>query len=92
MTSDVAGVNRFSPSAIEAHLGDTLRFTLRTGVHNVHFHADKNPPGAALPRAGPILQFPGQTYDVEVTWQKGTYVFMCHPHASSGMEGSVEVR
>ena len=91
MTTDEKGVNKFSPANFEAHRGDVLRFTLVTGVHNVHFLADSNPPGVALPPASALLQLPGQTVDVKVTWAPGKYFFQCDPHALLGMIGRVEV-
>lgn len=90
MTTDDKGNNKFSPNDIEAHPGDVLRFTLVTGVHNVHFPADSNP-GAAMPPAGQLLQLPGQTHDIKVTWAEGKYKFLCDPHALLGMTGTVEV-
>ena len=91
MTTDAQGNNKFSPARFEAHRGDVLRFTLVTGVHNVHFLADSNPPGLALPPASALLQLPGQTVDIKVTWPEGKYYFQCDPHALLGMIGRVEV-
>ena len=91
MTTDEKGVNKFTPANFEAHRGDVLRFTLVTGVHNVHFLADSNPPGVALPPASDLLQLPGQTVDIKVTWPEGKYYFQCDPHALLGMIGRLEV-
>ena len=91
MTTDEKGVNKFTPADFEAHRGDVLRFTLVTGVHNVHFLADSNPPGIALPPASALLQLPGQTVDIKVTWSPGKYYFQCDPHALLGMIGRLEV-
>ena len=91
MTTDEKGVNKFTPANFEAHRGDVLRFTLVAGVHNVHFLADSNPPGVALPAASDLLQLPGQTFDVKVTWPEGKYYFQCDPHALLGMIGRLEV-
>ena len=91
MTTDEKGVNKFSPADFEAHRGDVLRFTLVTGVHNVHFLADSNPPGITLPPASALLQLPGQTVDIKVTWSPGKYYFQCDPHALLGMIGRLEV-
>ena len=91
MITDEKG-NYFKPDKIEAHPGDVLRFTLTTGVHNVHFLPDSNPKGVGLPEApGTILQLPGQTWDVKVTWKPGHYFFQCDPHALLGMVGRLEV-
>jgi plastocyanin len=91
MTTDEKGVNKFSPANFEAHRGDVLRLTLVTGVHNVHFLADSNPPGVALPPVSDLLQLPGQTVDIKVTLPAGKYFFQCDPHALLGMVGRLEV-
>src|SRR5438093_5722901 len=41
--TDDQGNNVFRPARIEAHRGDVIRFTLKSGVHNVHFLPDSNP-------------------------------------------------
>jgi plastocyanin len=84
--------NRFEPAEFEADKGDVIRFTLEMGVHNVHFVADSNANAQGLPTApGDYLQLPGQTWDVKVDWQPGTYFFQCDPHAALGMVGRVKV-
>ena len=81
----------FKPSEIEAHRGDIIRYTLKSGVHNVHFLPDSNPGKTGLPPAGDMLQLPDQTYDVKVTFAKGSYYFQCDPHVALGMKGHVKV-
>lgn len=88
--SDEKG-NYFQPAKIEAHQGDIVRFTLKSGVHNVNFLADSNAGRSGLPAASEMLQLPGQTYDVKVTFAKGHYYFQCDPHALLGMKGHLEV-
>jgi plastocyanin len=84
--------NRFEPNEVEAHPGDVLRFTIVVGVHNVHFLADSNPGVADLPPASDLLQLPGQTLDIPVTFAPGkTYYFQCDPHAALGMQGHLKV-
>lgn len=90
MVTDEKG-SYFSPNKIEAHRGDLIRFTLRVGVHNVHFLPDSNAIKTGLPNATEMLQLPGQTYDLVVNLQKGDYYFQCDPHAALGMRGSLEV-
>lgn len=90
MITDEKG-NYFAPAAIEAHPGDVLRFTLVSGVHNVHFTPELNPGIAGLPAMSDMLQLPGQTYDVPVTLLPGHYGFQCDPHAALGMVGKLEV-
>jgi plastocyanin len=88
--SDETG-NHFVPNKIEAHRGDILRFTLASGVHNVSFPADKNPGAAGLPEPSDLLQLPGQTLDVPVSFGPGEYHFQCDPHAPLGMTGELDV-
>lgn len=90
VTTDEKG-NYFSPAEIEAKKGDVLRFTLVTGVHNVHFLADSNAGKSGLPPASDMLQLPGQTYDVPLTFGEGTFYFQCDPHVALGMKGHVKV-
>ena len=91
MTTDAQGNNKFSPNDFEAHQGDVLRFTLGSGVHNVHFLADSNRTLTNPPAASPLLQLPGQTYDIAVDFPEGRYYFQCDPHALLGMVGHVKV-
>ena len=89
--TDENGNNVFRPAKIEAHRGDVVRFTLKSGVHNVHFLPDSNPGKSGLPAASDMLQLPGQTYDLKVTFEPGHYYFQCDPHALLGMKGHLEV-
>lgn len=89
--TDDQGNNVFRPAKFEAHRGDVIRFTLKAGVHNVHFLPDSNPGKAGLPPASEMLQMPGQTYDFKVLLEPGTYYFQCDPHALLGMKGHVKV-
>ena len=90
MHTDEQG-NYFSPSKIEAHEGDVLRFKLVTGVHNVNFLPDSNPGKTGLPPVSTYLQLPGQTLDIPLTFGKGDFYFHCDPHAMLGMVARVEV-
>ena len=88
--TDDAG-NRFEPSEVEAKPGDVLRIVLVSGVHNISFPAEKNPGAAGLPGPSDVLQLPGQTHDVPITFGPGEYHFQCDPHAALGMIGKLEV-
>ncbi|MEO7501107.1 MAG: plastocyanin/azurin family copper-binding protein [Gemmatimonadaceae bacterium] len=90
LITDAKG-NYFSPSEIKAHQGDVIRYTLKIGVHNVHFLTDSNSIKTGLPPASEMLQLPGQTYDVPVNFPEGKYYFQCDPHAALGMKGHLEV-
>jgi plastocyanin len=83
--------NYFDPAEIEAEQGDIIRFTLKIGVHNVHFLPDSNTIKTGLPPASELLQLPGQTYDVVVNFPEGKYYFQCDPHAALGMKGKLQV-
>jgi plastocyanin len=90
MWTDGTG-NYFKPNDIEAHPGDVLRYTLKAGVHNVHFLPDSNTIKTGLPPASDMLQLPEQTYDLVVAMQPGHYYFQCDPHAALGMKGKLEI-
>ena len=90
LNSDAVG-NYFKPAEIEAHRGDVIRYTLKSGVHNVHFLPDSNPGKTGLPPASDMLQLPNQTLDIPVNFAPGKYYFQCDPHAALGMKGHVEV-
>ena len=90
MSSDAEG-NYFKPAKFEVHRGDVIRFTLKTGVHNVDFLPDSNPGKVNLPLASDLLQLPDQTVDVPVNLLPGKYYFQCDAHAALGMVGHVEV-
>lgn len=92
LISDAAG-NYFKPSEITAKRGDVVRYTLKVGVHNVHFLADSNAGRTGYPQApSDFLQLPGQTYDVAVHMAAGTYYFQCDPHVALGMKGHLIVQ
>ena len=90
LNSDEKG-NYFKPATFEAHRGDVVRFTLKSGVHNVHFLPDSNAGKSNLPPASDMLQLPDQTFDVPVNFAEGTYYFQCDPHAALGMMGHMKV-
>jgi plastocyanin len=85
--------NYYKPAEITAKRGDVVRYTLKVGVHNVHFLPDSNAGKSGYPQ-GPseLLQLPGQTYDVKVSFDPGTYYFQCDPHAALGMKGHLVVQ
>jgi len=89
--SDAVG-NYFKPSEIHAKRGDVIRYTLKVGVHNVHFLADSNAGRSGYPQApSDLIQLPGQTLDLAVKMAAGTYYFQCDPHAALGMKGHLIV-
>ena len=92
MMTDDQGNNRFDPKDITAKSGDVLRFTLVSGVHNAHFLPDSNAGKSNLPAATQLLQLPGQTVDIPLTFGAGRFYFQCDPHALLGMIGHVTVQ
>ena len=90
MITDDKG-NYYEPAAIHAETGDVLRFTIVSGVHNVNFLPDSNAGKQGLPAPSDLLQLPGQTLDVPVTFAEGSYYFQCDPHALLGMIGRLHV-
>jgi plastocyanin len=82
----------FAPRDIEARRGDTLRFVVRAGTHNVYFLPDSNPGAIGLPARSILAEKPGETIDVVVTLAPGRYYFQCDPHVSRGMVGHLVVR
>ena len=92
ITDMTDGSNKFVPATLTVKRGDIIRFVLKMGVHNVSFPADSNIGKSGLPAAGPMLQAPGQTHDVPVTFGAGTYHFQCDPHAALGMVGKLTVQ
>ena len=89
--TDGAG-NYFKPAEIHAKPGDVIRYTLKVGVHNIHFLADSNGGKSAYPATpSDFLQLPGQTWDLAVKMPAGNYYFQCDPHAALGMKGRLIV-
>ena len=85
----------FVPANVIAQHGDTLRFLEDAGVvHNVRFKS--HPDGARLGAAGtgPYLTTKGQTYDIIIDGRfvDGRYEFVCDPHESVGMRGTLTVQ
>jgi plastocyanin len=91
MTTDEKG-SYFDPTTIEASPGDVIRFTLKSGVHNVSFPDSINTIKEGLPKSSDFLQIPGQEYDLPVSMRPGTYQFHCDPHAALGMKATLIVK
>lgn len=88
----MANGGAFEPSEVTANRGDVLRFVNVDNVHNVSFPAAKNGGASGLPAASPYLTTPGQSYELTVELDEGTYTFQCDPHAAMGMVGTLTVR
>jgi plastocyanin len=84
--------NYFKPAEVHAKRGDVIRYTLKVGVHDVHFLADSNAGKNGYPQTpSDFLQLPGQTWDLAVKMPAGSYYFQCDPHAALGMKGRLIV-
>jgi plastocyanin len=83
--------SRFEPNEVDLHRGDVLRVVLVSGVHNISFPPEQNSGAAGLPAVSDMLQLPGQTLDIPITFAPGDYAFQCDPHAALGMTGKLEV-
>jgi plastocyanin len=83
----------FEPQAIDAIPGDTLRFVQTNAApHDVDFKVE--PKGAKIDaEVVPYLTNQGQTFDVVIDkrFVPGTYSFVCDPHESLGMKGTLTV-
>lgn len=89
--SDAVG-NYFKPAEIHVKPGDVVRYTLKIGVHNVHFLGDSNAGHSSYPQSpSDLLQLPGQTLDLAIKMPAGSYYFQCDPHAALGMKGHLVV-
>ena len=85
---------KWSPGDITANPGDTIRFEQTTATpHNVEFR--ETPAGVDLgaSKMGPFLVAPGDHYDLVIDgrFKAGVYKFVCTPHESMGMKGTITV-
>jgi plastocyanin len=83
---------RFEPETVTANPGDVIRFVNVDNVHNISFPQAKNAGFSSLPAASPYLTAPGQTWDLVVDLEPGTYTFQCDPHVPMGMFGTLTVQ
>ena len=84
----------FEPSTIAVRPGDIVQF-VQTGTtpHNIEFR--QMPTGVDLGaiKTSPYLAIPNQKYEITIDkkFVKGTYSFVCIPHESMGMKGSLTI-
>jgi plastocyanin len=93
VTTQGGASGEFQPSQITAKKGDVIRFVMADGqaAHNVNFQVQENAGKTGLPGPSQYLTQVGQTVDVPVTMDAGTYDFQCDPHAAMGMKGKLTV-
>lgn len=84
----------FEPATLTVKKGDVIRFVnVSAGTaHNANFNVPQNAGKAGLPAATTFLTGEGQTADVTVGMDPGTYPYQCDPHAMTGMVGTVTVQ
>jgi plastocyanin len=95
VTTQGGAAGEFQPKTITVKKGDVIRWTMADGsaVHNVSFtSAQGNPGGFTPPADSPMYTQAGQSYEVKVDWNPGTYNYVCVPHSMMGMTGSVTVQ
>lgn len=77
--------NAFTPSNFTINIGDTIRWTLGNGTHNV---TGQSIPGGAAAISSGTMSTQGTQYEYKVT-VVGSYTYRCTFH--SGMNGSFTV-
>lgn len=101
----IEGANyHFVPAELSIKAGDLVNFhNVSGGPHNVQFHADSVPAGAAAvldanmsnrmgPMASNLLVAPNEVYAISFAGAPaGEYRFTCLPHAALGMHGKITV-
>ncbi len=83
------GQNIFDPETVYIQPGGTIEWVWEGGGHNVAPQTDQLPEGAEWEGVDD-LQDAGYTYTHQFT-TTGEYPYICTPHESVGMEGSVVV-
>lgn len=84
----------FEPSVVTASPGDVVQFVQMTATpHNVEFK--ETPAGADLGEAksGAYMVAPNQKYELQIDsrFKSGSYRFVCIPHETLGMKGSLTI-
>lgn|SRR6478736_5681631 len=95
----------FAPAELTVKAGDVVNFVnVSGGPHNVQFHADSIPAGAAAvldanmanrmgPLQGQLVTVPNEAYAVSFAGAPvGDYRFTCLPHSALGMHGKITVQ
>lgn len=93
VTTPDGASGHFEPANVTVKKGDTVRFITDGKVaHNVEFPPAENAGKSGLPAPSAYLTAAGQTYDLPVTMDAGTYNFNCLPHSTMGMKGVLTVQ
>ncbi|HEX8211338.1 MAG TPA: plastocyanin/azurin family copper-binding protein [Longimicrobium sp.] len=93
MTTTQGGASgQFEPANITVKKGDVIHFVSEgNAAHNVSFPADQNAGKSNLPAPSQYLTN-GQSYDLQVTLDPGSYKIQCDPHAAMGMVAAITVQ
>jgi plastocyanin len=94
ITTQGGATGVFEPAQVTVRRGDVIRWVQADAgaAHNVSFRmAQGNPGGFQAPPDSPYYTQEGQSFDVKVDWAAGTYNYVCVPHMTTGMVGSVTV-
>jgi len=94
VTTQNGASGAFEPANLTVKKGDIIRFVnVSAGTaHNADFNLPENAGKAGLPAATQFLTGAGQSEDVTVNMDPGTYPYHCTPHAAMGMTGTVTVQ
>lgn len=85
---------KFQPADITVRPGDTVRFVqTSTMPHNVEFTKTPAQSKLGTAKVGPYLAVSNQKYDVVIDgrFPSGQYKYICTPHVSLGMKGTISV-
>lgn len=93
VTTPDGASGHFEPANVTVKKGDTVRFISDgKAAHNVSFPPAENAGKTNLPAPSAYLTAAGQSYDLVVNMDPGTYNFDCQPHATMGMKGVLTVQ
>lgn len=93
MTTTQGGASgTFEPATLTVKKGDLIKFVSEgNAAHNVSFPADQNAGKSNLPAPSQYLTA-GQSYELQVNLDPGSYNYQCDPHAAMGMKGAITVQ
>lgn len=93
MTTTQGGASgTFEPATLTVKKGDVIKFVSEgNAAHNVSFPADQNAGKSNLPAPSQYM-VNGQTYELQVNLDPGSYNYQCDPHAAMGMKGALTVQ
>jgi plastocyanin len=95
VTTQGGASGEFQPKTLTVKKGDVIKWVMADGqaVHNVSFTmAQGNPAGFTPPADSPMYTQAGQSFELKVDMNPGTYNYVCVPHAMMGMTGSITVQ